>query len=106
MKLIRLALVSIVLTSAQLLFGQSFSGPEEVCPSVVHTYTYSDDVVYSSVTWNVTGGGSIVSGSGLSRDIRWSSDGTVTCQLWRNGAIVSQGTKTVKDQRTFGGMRR
>lgn len=82
--------------SAYSLFGQTFTGPEEVCYNVEYTYTYDDDVNYSTVTWSVTSGGTIVSGTGLSRKIKWTADGSVTVKLKNSsGLVVSQDTKYV-----------
>lgn len=75
--------------------AQTFTGVTETCSGKQNMYTYADDVTYTSVNWSVTGGGTIVSGSGLSRVIRFSTPGTVTVKLIRNGLTVSQGTKSV-----------
>jgi RHS repeat-associated protein len=76
-------------------FAQTFTGDEEVCKILAYTYTYSDDVQYNSVQWTTTGGGTIVSGTGTTRNIEWASSGTVTCKLLYNGAVRSEGTKIV-----------
>ncbi|MGE0773082.1 MAG: DUF6443 domain-containing protein [Cyclobacteriaceae bacterium] len=75
--------------------GQSFTGPEEVCPNKNASYSYYDDVEYTDVVWSVAGGGIIVSGSGLSRVIKFPSDGSVTVTLYNYGLLVSTGTKYV-----------
>lgn len=83
--------------------SQSFTGPTEVCPANAGTgynYSYWDDVQYSTVEWTITGGGIILSGTGLSRNIRWTADGTVTVKLKNSsGGVVSQDTKTVTTYR-------
>lgn len=76
--------------------AQSFTGPEEVCQNSEQSYSYWDDVAYTNVYWSVDGGGTIVSGSGLSRIISWSSSGSVTVSLYNSkGMLVSSGTKYV-----------
>ncbi len=75
--------------------GQSFTGPEEVCINKNANYSYYDDVEYTSIDWSVTGGATIVSGTGLSRVIKFSSYGTVTVILYNYGNPVSSGTKYV-----------
>ncbi|MFZ5971725.1 MAG: DUF6443 domain-containing protein, partial [Bacteroidota bacterium] len=79
------------------LFGQDFSGEENVCQSINYVYTYADDVNYTSVTWSYTGSYSIISSSTLSKTLQWTSDGSVTVRMYNSqGVIVSTGTKNIR----------
>jgi len=75
--------------------AQVFTGPTDVCKTINQTYTYSDDVTYTSAQWSVTSGGTIVSGSGLTRQINWTANGTITVSLYNGASLVSQGTLNV-----------
>jgi RHS repeat-associated protein len=74
--------------------AQVLSGPEDVCSGKDYTYTYADDVQYNSVNWSVTGG-TVMSGTGLSRVIRWNANGRVIVTLYWNGVVRSTLTRNV-----------
>jgi Domain of unknown function (DUF6443) len=88
-------LISIGLLAMVRLPAQVFTGFTDVCKTTNHTYTYSDDVTYTSAQWTVTSGGTIVSGTGLSRQISWTTNGTITVSLYNGSTLVSQGTLNV-----------
>lgn len=95
MKTLKLILsVSLVFIFCQS-FAQSFTGATDVCPNTNYTYTYADDVTYTTSSWTYTGGATYVSGTGLSRVVKFTSDGTITVQLLNGSSVVSQGTKSV-----------
>ncbi|MCC6836605.1 MAG: hypothetical protein IT213_16585, partial [Cytophagales bacterium] len=95
MKLKNFILSSIGLLIAIGINAQVFTGPTDVCKTINQTYTYSDDVTYTSAQWSVTSGGTIVSGSGLTRQINWTANGTITVSLYNGASLVSQGTLNV-----------
>lgn len=99
MKKYRLLLSFCLLLSCMMGYAQSWTGPNPTCPlnsGTGLTYTYSDPgVVWTSASWSVNGGGTIVSGSGLSRNIRFSSPGTIFVTLYNGGTVVSSGSWNV-----------
>jgi RHS repeat-associated protein len=96
MKFLRIVGFLLLVLVASKSFAQSFTGETEACAGIGYTYTYNDDVTYDNAVWSVSGGGTITKISGDDkRTIKWTSDGSVTVRLYRNGGVVSQDTKNV-----------
>lgn len=83
-KLKTLISVLFVLSLATVSMAQTITGQTTPCAGVRYSYTFSDDVQYTTTSWSVTGG-TIVSGTGNTRSINWSTDGTISVAVY-NGA--------------------